>query len=149
MQFIFIVRRTRALPKYIETKYWPLAFTKHRAFWKIKKRSVTVFPTLISAWFFKKYFTLLSINWHYILATLSGWLLFLDKLGNMCITITCLPVYGSINFKINLSFLIKRFPAWPKKSGQKTLRMKRAFKMKLAFLIIFKGFPWLKQKQLV
>ena len=28
----------------------------NRAFWKIKKRSVTVFPTLISAWFFKKIF---------------------------------------------------------------------------------------------
>ena len=47
----------------------------------------------------------------------------------MCIVIVCFPVCDVINFKINLSFLIKPFVTRPKKPEQnlKILRIKRAF----------------------
>ena len=59
----------------------------------------------------------------------------------MYIVIACQPVYGVINFEINLSFLTKLFSHMTKMSGQKLnhLETEKGFKDEIkSFFIIFK-----------
>ena len=88
----------------------------------------------------KKVLMLYSINWPNFIAWL---LLLLDILGNMCIVIICCPVRDTINFEINLSFLIKLFLHIIKKSGQKPQERQELLTWnKKHLLIIFKAFSW-------
>ena len=64
----------------------------------------------------KKFLMLYSINCPNFIVWLP---LLLEILGNMCITIVCLPGCDVINFEINLVFLIKAFCYMTKKSRQK------------------------------
>ena len=68
--------------------------------------------------------------------------LFLEILGNICITTVYQPVCDVIKFEINLIFLINCFTTWPKNQNKtlNNLRTKRAFEVKWkAFFIILKG----------
>ena len=71
--------------------------------------------------------------------SLSGCLKF-DILGNMCIAIVCFTVCDVINFKVDLTFLIKPFFCMTKKSRQKLsyLGNKKRFQGKIK--IIFHHF---------
>ena len=51
-------------------------------------------------------------------------LLLLEILGNMCIVIICLPVCDVVDFKNNLSFIIKPFSYLTKKAEQKFKHLK-------------------------
>ena len=83
----------------------------------------------------RKMFLLYFIHWPSFIAWLPL------PLGNMYIVIACQPVYGVINFEINLSFLTKLFPHMTKMSGQKLnhLETEKGFKDEIkSFFIIFK-----------
>ena len=71
------------------------------------------------------------------------WLtLLFEILGNLCITIVCLPGCNLIKFEINLSFLIKPFCYMTKKSRQKLkyLETEKSFWGEIkGFIIIFEG----------
>ena len=79
--------------------------------------------------FQETYFLLYSIKWPNIVACLP---LLPTILNNICIVITCCPVWDVINFEINLSFLLKPFFSVTKKSGQifKYLRNEKSIKYK-------------------
>ena len=60
----------------------------------------------------------------------------------MCIEITCLPVYGVINFETNLSFLYQVVFLHDQKSQDQNsniLRLKKFLLRNKIFFIIFKG----------
>ena len=82
--------------------------------------------------FWRKIFlTLYAIKWLTLIAWLS---LFLEILGNICITITCFPVCDVKKFEITFSFLIKPFSY-----DQNIRTTKSAFKTKQkSFFIVFK-----------
>ena len=66
------------------------------------------------------------------------WPFVLEILSNICMVILCLPVCEVINFKINVSILIKLFSQMTKKVRIKNGRTERTFKIKLkAFSIDF------------
>ena len=71
----------------------------------------------------KKYFMCFVLLTDQI--SLSDCLCFFEILVNMCIVIICFPVYDTMNFEINLSFLIKPFFNMTKKSGQKCNYLKK------------------------
>ena len=56
--------------------------------------------------------------------------LFLEIMGNMCISIVCLQGCDFINFEISLMFLIKPFFYMAKKSRQKFNYLEISFKVK-------------------
>ena len=60
--------------------------------------------------------------------------LIIEKLDNVTIVIICIPVCDVIDFEISISFLIKPFFTWPKKSGQLLTWNKKHFSS------FFKGF---------
>ena len=67
--------------------------------------------------FWKKLFlTLYSINWKNFTVQLP---LLFQISGNIFIVTVSFPVSYVINFEIYVTFPIKLFPAWPKKSEQK------------------------------
>ena len=67
--------------------------------------------------FSRKMFLMLhSINWPNFIVPLP---LFLEILGNMCITIVCWSGFDVIKSEINLVFLISRFATWPKSQEKK------------------------------
>ena len=61
-------------------------------------------------------FNIYSINWPSFIVWLP---LLLEIFGNMCIAIVCWPGCDVINFKTNLTFLIKPFSCMTKRSRQK------------------------------
>ena len=61
-------------------------------------------------------FNIYSINWPSFIVWLP---LLLEIFGNMCIAIVCWPGFDVINFKTNLTFLIKPFLYMTKMSRQK------------------------------
>ena len=74
---------------------------------KNKKRSETIPPPMLSAWFLKEVFLLLySMNWSNFMVNQS---LLREILGNMCIEIVCYSACDVINFEISPIFLIKPF----------------------------------------
>ena len=81
---------------------------------------------------------LYSIDWPNFIVWLP---LLLEILGNICIAIVCFPGCDVINFEISLIFLIKPFFYMTKYSRQNLniLKTKKAFQVKKAFFIIFKG----------
>ena len=81
--------------KILKLRCRPLAFTSNNAFLKNKKRSGTNIPASFSARLLKKDQISLSFT------------LLLEILDSMCIIIVCFPGCDVINFKTNLSFLIK------------------------------------------
>ena len=50
---VFIVSPSQGLQKVLKLRFWPLAFTSHKAFLKNKTRSETGFPTPFSAWLWR------------------------------------------------------------------------------------------------
>ena len=74
----------------------------------------------------KMFLMLYSFDWPNFIVWLP---LLLEILGNTCITIVCFLGCDIINFKINLISLIKPFFYMTKKSKQKFLRTKKAFKV--------------------
>ena len=50
---VFIVSPSEGLQKVLKLKFWPLAFTSHKAFLKNKTRSETGFPAPFSAWLWR------------------------------------------------------------------------------------------------
>ena len=64
----------------------------------------------------KMLFKLYSINWPSFIVWLP---LLLEIFRNMCIAIVCWPGYDVINFKTNLTFLIKPFLYMTKRSRKK------------------------------
>ena len=92
--------------KYIGTKLQTSCFYSYKTFLKIKKRSGTSLSGSFSHDFLRKIFILLFfITWPSFIAWMS---LRREILGNN-VYYNCWPGCEGINFKINLTFLIKPF----------------------------------------
>ena len=90
-----------------------------KPFQKIKRdlEPVYLLSLIFDMFFWRKIlFLLYSINWPNFIDWLS---LLCEILGNMCIAIVFKPGCDVINFKVNLTFLIKPFWYMAKKSMQK------------------------------
>ena len=72
----------------------------------------------------KIFFMLYPVIW----TNFTIWLvLTIEKLGKVTIVIICIPICDVIDFEINISFLVKPFFTWPKKSGQLLIWNKKHF----------------------
>ena len=100
-------------------------------FYFLYKSLGLIFPSHFVYDFSRKVFSMLcSINWPNIVVWLP---LLLGIFGNMCVVITCFPVFHVTDFEINLAFVSSRFPTWSKNSGQNT-----AQKMKFSITDFFR-----------
>ena len=103
----------------LELRCWPLAFNFYKAFIKTKRGWKLVSLSHLKKF---KFLRLCFINWLNFMAWLS---LLIEIAANMCIIIICYPLCDTINFEINLSFLIK-LSSYMKK---KNLRIEKSFNM--------------------
>ena len=108
--------------------------------WLFGKKSRISFSITICVWFFKKSIShVIFIKFHCLVA-FNFWDI------AQYVYCNCFPVDDVVNFKMNLSFLIKPFSCKTKKcQGKKILRTEFLNEIKV-FFIIFKGFSSIARK---
>ena len=114
---------TSGLPKYIKTKVLSTCFYLIWSFFKKTKWGLGLvsLPNFLQD-FWWNIFLMLYFIWLNFIAWLP---LLLELLSNMCIVITCCPLWDVIDFEINHSFLFTPFFYMTKRSAQKCKYLKK------------------------